>query len=52
VRIEDRWWYVPDEAVIKERNRIGRTMLWPIYYRSTNAPLRIEIRCFMPGSMI
>jgi len=26
-------------------------MVWPIYYRASNFPLRIEIRCFMPGTM-
>jgi hypothetical protein len=52
VRIEGQWWDVPDEAVITEPNRAGRTMVWPIYYRTVNTPLRIEIRCFMPGSMI
>lgn len=51
VRIEDQWWDVPDDAVITEPNRAGRTMVWPIYYRPLGA-LRIEIRCFMPGSMI
>ncbi len=51
VRIEGQWWDVPDEAVIKEPNRAGRTMVWPIYYRATNPPLRVEIRCFMPGTM-
>jgi hypothetical protein len=52
VRIEGLWWDVPDEAVITEPNRAGRTMVWPIYYRTVNTPLRIEIRCFMPGTMI
>jgi hypothetical protein len=51
VRIEDVWWDVPEEAVIKEPNRAGRTMVWPVYYRATGAPVRIDIRCFMPGSM-
>jgi len=51
VRLEDRWWTVPNEAVITEPNRAGRTMVWPIYYRSNGALDRIEIRCFMPGSM-
>jgi hypothetical protein len=52
VRIEGQWWDVPDEAVITEPNRAGRTMVWPVYYRVVNSPLRIEIRCFMPGTMI
>ena len=51
VRIEGQWWDVPDEAVIKEPNRAGRTMVWPIYYRAIGGPLRLEIRCFMPGTM-
>src|ERR1700757_263711 len=51
VRIEGQWWDVPDEAVITEPNRAGRTMVWPVYYRTIGAPLRVDIRCFMPGSM-
>jgi hypothetical protein len=47
VRIEGQWIVVPDEAVITEPNRSGRTMVWPVkgYLGS------IDIRCFMPGSM-
>jgi len=52
VRIEGEWWDVPDEAVIKEPNRAGRTMVWPVYHWAVGAPLRLEIRCFMPGTMI
>ncbi len=51
VRIEKQWWDVPDEAVLKEPNRAGPTMVWPIYYRSVGVPLRIDIRCFIPGLM-
>src|SRR6201987_806027 len=52
VRIEGQWWNVPDEAVIKEPNCAGRTMVWPIfYYVVTNSPSPVEIRCFMPGTM-
>jgi len=51
VRIKGAWWDVPDDAVIKEPNRAGRTMVWPIYEWTIGAPLRVEIRCFMPGSM-
>jgi hypothetical protein len=52
VRIEGRWWDVPDEAVINEPNRAGRTMVWPVYYRAVSTLVRVEIRCFIPGSMI
>lgn len=55
VRIPDRgtpgdpmiWVDVPEEAVITEPNRAGRTMVWPIY-----GYLGASIRCFMPGVMI
>jgi hypothetical protein len=46
VRLDGEWIEVPDEAVITEPNRIGRTMVWPV-----RGYLRISIRCFMPGSM-
>jgi hypothetical protein len=51
VRIEGQWWDVPDEAVIREPSRAGRTMVWPVYYRERNTLLRVDIRCFIPGSM-
>jgi hypothetical protein len=40
------WVDVPEEAVISEPNRVGRTMVWPIYGYNG-----VTIRCFMPGSM-
>ena len=46
VRLENKWVDVPDEALITEPNRAGRTMVWPVY--SGN---EVWIRCFMPGSM-
>lgn len=46
VRLDGEWIDVPEEAVITEPNRIGKTMVWPIKgYMGTS------IRCFMPGSM-
>ena len=40
VRIEGEWVDVPDEAVITEPNRVGRTMVWPIRgYRRIDHPL-------------
>jgi hypothetical protein len=47
VRLEGNWIVVPDDAVITEPNRAGRTMVWPI-----KDSLGISIRCFLPGSMI
>jgi hypothetical protein len=46
VWLDGEWIDVPDEAVITEPNRVGRTMVWPLRgYMGTT------IRCFMPGSM-
>ena len=46
VRLEGQWIDVPDDALITEPNRVGRTMVWPI-----KGAHGISIRCFMPGSM-
>ena len=46
VRLEGEWIDVPEEAVITEPNRVGRTMVWPI-----RGYLGLTIRCFLPGSM-
>jgi hypothetical protein len=46
VRLEGEWLDVPEDAVITEPNRVGRTMVWPI--RGYGG---LTIRCFMPGSM-
>lgn len=46
VRIDGEWIDVPEDAVITEPNRYGRTMVWPI-----QTPVGKTIRCFMPGSM-
>ena len=49
--LEGRWIDVPDDAVITEPNRAGRTMVWPYTAdRGTDHPYT-EIRCFMPGSI-
>src|ERR1700732_5002301 len=46
VRLENSWIDVPDDALITEPNRAGRTMVWPMRFNG-----EISIRCFMPGSM-
>src|SRR6266568_3194353 len=41
VRIDGEWYEVPDDAVITEPNRVGRTMVWPMRgYQG------LSIRCF------
>jgi hypothetical protein len=46
VRLGDEWYDVPDDAVIKEPNRAGRTMVWPF-----EGAMGKSIRCFLPGTM-
>jgi len=46
VRLDGEWIDVPDDAVIKEPNRAGRTMVWPI-----DSAFGKTIRCFLPGTM-
>ena len=47
VRLDNEWIDVPDDAVITEPNKFGRTMVWPYM----GAGKVLFIRCFMPGSM-
>jgi hypothetical protein len=58
VQIEGKWWKLPKEAVLPGPNKAGKTIVWPIYYRTTgpegssqSALDRIDIRCFIPGNM-
>src|ERR1700760_604948 len=46
VLIDSEWVVVPDEALITEPNKIGRTMVWKHYIDG-----HPRVRCFMPGSM-
>ncbi len=46
VRLEGEWVEVPDDAVVTEPNRAGRTMVWPMH--QDGKPV---VRCFIPGSM-
>jgi hypothetical protein len=50
VRLDGEWIDVPDDALITEPNRAGRTMVWPMPSRFEGDA--ITIRCFMPGSLI
>ena len=47
VRINGNWIDVPDDAVLKQPNLYGKTMVWPI---STLG--YITIRCFIPGVLM
>ena len=50
------WIDVPDNSVITEPNKVGRTMVWPVYkwvegYPNEDGYPNVWVRCFMPGSM-
>jgi hypothetical protein len=47
VRIDNEWIDVPENAVVKQPNLFGRTMVWRHYIDG-----HPRVRCFMPGSMI
>ncbi len=51
VRIEGKWWDVPDDAVVVIPNKSGRTMVWPIYTWGFDGLESVEVQCFMPGGM-
>jgi hypothetical protein len=36
VRLENNWIEVPNEALITEPNRVGRTMVWPLTTKSSS----------------
>jgi hypothetical protein len=46
VIVEGQKLVVPPDAVVAERNRYGRAVVWP--FRDVNGQL--QIRCFMPGT--
>ena len=46
VYLDGRWIDVPDDAVVKSPNRVGRTVVWPL-----GSEDQTLIRCFLPGSM-
>jgi hypothetical protein len=50
VMIEQKWYNVPDEAVVTEPNKYGPAMVWGSHewYGNTGG---YNIRCFMPGMM-
>lgn len=55
VRIEGRWFVVPDEAVITEPNRDGRAIVWGYPMTSygedgSRHMIDYNIRCFTPGA--
>lgn len=54
VFLANRWWDVPEWAVVKEPNKVGVTLVWPVYYWNNGKPEDglhdVFIRCFEPGA--
>jgi hypothetical protein len=46
VRLNGGWIDVPEVAVVKEKNLVGRALVWVYAHGGT-----LTIRCFLPGTM-
>jgi hypothetical protein len=46
VRIQGQWIDVPPQAVVRQQNKVGFPVVWPVMIGG-----KIEIRCFMPAAM-
>ncbi len=49
VRIEGRWYPVPEDAVIHEPNRLGYATVWYWWSWDISGKKTHHIRCFLPG---
>ena len=49
VRLNNNWIDVPDNAVVKEKNLVGRALVWVYVQRYGEVPI-LMIRCFLPGT--
>jgi hypothetical protein len=50
VQVWGQWVVVPDEAVIKVPNRLGRPIVWPYIDDLPDGAIRLQIKCFLPGA--
>lgn len=49
VHVWGQWVVVPDEAVVKGPNKLGRAVVWP-YINDIPGGVLIQIKCFLPGA--
>ncbi len=49
VHVWGQWVDVPDQAVLKVPNRLGRAVVWP-YIQDIPSGILIQIKCFLPGA--
>lgn len=52
VFLHNKWWEVPDRAVVEGPNRDGRALVWEVPTKLNNYVVSTFIRCFMPGAGI
>lgn len=51
VRLDGKWWAVPDRAVVTAPNRYHKAVVWPIWQGDADDPHgKVWFRCFMPGA--
>lgn len=51
VFLYNRWWDVPETAVVYGPNMAGFALVWDVPTRGINGEvMSLSIRCFMPGS--
>ncbi len=50
VRLDGKWYNVPDNAVVMDQNRAGHAVVWTYPMRGWGGDLGYGIRCFMPGT--
>jgi len=52
VQIDGTWYEVPDNAVVRSRNRVGYAVVWPAMMTDQTGKQITYIRCFMAGTQI
>jgi hypothetical protein len=50
IRLEQKWFYVPDSTVIKEPNKYGQTLVWGWWNHDVNGVRTFYVRCFLPAA--
>ena len=50
VKLEGKWYTVPDSSVILTPNKAGVALVWPVRQGGLNGDFGYGIRCFMPGA--
>lgn len=50
VRLYDKWWNVPDDAVVDGPNRDGAPLVWMVPTWQNDKIFSVSIRCFLPGA--